>query len=75
MSDATVSDAGHRLKPLSPAMLRELSAGSDLQGAVRTLSHYGTIVLFGALIWKISSTYGLVWALPQTTAARSTMSG
>jgi len=64
MSDATVSDAGHRLKPLSPAMLRELSAGSDLQGAVRTLSHYGTIVLFGALIWKISSTYGLVWALP-----------
>ena len=64
MSDATVSDAGHRLKPLSPAMLRELSARSDLQGTVRTLSHYGMVILFGALIWKVSSTYGLVWALP-----------
>jgi fatty acid desaturase len=64
MSDATVSDASHRLKPLSPAMLRELSARSDLQGAVRTLSHYGMIILFGALIWKVSSTYGLIWGLP-----------
>ena len=32
MSDATVSEPGHRLKPLTPAMLRELSARSNLRG-------------------------------------------
>jgi fatty acid desaturase len=64
MSDATVSDANHRLKPLTPAMLRELSARSNRLGAVRTASHYGAIALFGALIWKVASTSGVVWALP-----------
>lgn len=64
MSDATVSDAGQRLKPLTPAMLRELSARSDLQGALRSLGHYGMIVLIGTLIWKVSASYGVVWALP-----------
>ena len=68
MSDAAVSDTNHRLKPLAPAMLRELSARSNVQGAVRTLSHYGVIVLLGALIWKVSTTYGAVWALPLMAA-------
>lgn len=64
MSDATVSEPGHRLKPLTPAMLRELSVRSDLKGAVQSLGHYAAIVLVGALIWMVMSRQGVVWALP-----------
>ena len=64
MSDATVTDNNHRLKPLTPAMLRELSVRSDLRGAAQSLGHYGVILLVGALIWKVASTWGLLWALP-----------
>ncbi|QOZ79627.1 fatty acid desaturase [Bradyrhizobium sp. CCBAU 53351] len=64
MTDATVSEPGHRLKPLTPAMLRQLSARSDLRGAVQSLGHYGAIALLVALIWKVSSTWGVLWALP-----------
>lgn len=64
MTDATVSEPGHRLKPLTPAMLRELSARSNVQGAARSLCHYGVVMLVGALIWKVSATYGILWALP-----------
>ncbi|MCK1395362.1 fatty acid desaturase [Bradyrhizobium sp. 1] len=64
MTDATVSEPGHRLKPLTPAMLRELSARSNVQGAARSLCHYGVVVLVGALIWKVTATYGVLWALP-----------
>ncbi|MBR1268410.1 fatty acid desaturase [Bradyrhizobium sp. AUGA SZCCT0222] len=53
-----------REKPLSPAMLRELSERSDVRGAVRTVSHYGAIAIVGTLIWLVSSNYGLAWALP-----------
>lgn len=45
-------------------MLRELSVRSDLQGIVRTASHYGAIAIVGTLIWLVSSTYGIAWALP-----------
>jgi fatty acid desaturase len=45
-------------------MLRELSARSDLQGFVRAASHYGTIAVFGTLIWLTYSRYGIAWALP-----------
>ena len=62
MSDVT--DARHRLKPLTPAMLRELSVRSDRKGALRSAGHYAAIVLMGALIWKVSSAYGVLWALP-----------
>jgi fatty acid desaturase len=64
MSDATVSHSGHRLKPLAPAMLRELSVRSNLRGAVQSLGHYGMVVLVGALIWRVSSIWGVLWALP-----------
>ncbi|WP_298243001.1 fatty acid desaturase [uncultured Bradyrhizobium sp.] len=64
MTDATVSEPDHRLKPLSPAMLRELSVRSDLRGAVQGLGHFGMIVLVGTLISKVSSTWGVLWALP-----------
>src|SRR6185312_11146438 len=64
MTDATVSESGHRLKPLSPAMLRELSVRSNLRGAAKSLSHYGLVVLVGALVWKVASTWGVLWALP-----------
>jgi fatty acid desaturase len=64
MSDATVSEPDHRLKPLTPAMLRELSVRSNVRGAAQSLGHYGVILLVGALIWKVSSTWGVLWALP-----------
>ena len=51
-------------KPLTPAMLRALSARSDLQGLVRAASHYGVIFVLGALIWLVSARYGIGWALP-----------
>jgi fatty acid desaturase len=51
-------------KPLTSAALRELSARSNLPGAVRAVSHYGAIGVFGALIWLVSSSYGVGWALP-----------
>jgi fatty acid desaturase len=55
-------------KPLTPAMLRELSVRSDLQGLVRAVSHYGVIVVLGTLIWLVSSHYGIVSALPLIVA-------
>ena len=66
MSDAT--DANHRLKPLRPAMLRELSVRSDRQGALRSLSHYAAILLLGVLIWAVSATHGALWAMPLMVA-------
>ena len=68
MTDATVSEPGHRLKPLSPAMLRKLSGRSNLRGAAQSLGHYGMIVLAGVLIWLVSSRYGVFWALPLMAA-------
>ncbi|MCA1380435.1 fatty acid desaturase [Bradyrhizobium sp. BRP23] len=64
MSDATIPDAGHRLKPLTPTTLRELSVRSNIRGAVQSLGHYSVIVLVGVLIWKVSSSWGALWALP-----------
>jgi fatty acid desaturase len=64
MTDATVSEPGHRLKPLTPAMLRELSVRSNLRGAVQSLGHYGAILVMGTLIWIVSSRHGVLWALP-----------
>jgi fatty acid desaturase len=64
MTDATVSEPGHRLKPLTPAMLRELSVRSDLRGATQSLGHYGAILVMGTLIWIVSSRHGVLWALP-----------
>ncbi|MGN1288476.1 MAG: fatty acid desaturase [Bradyrhizobium sp.] len=64
MSTAETSDAGPRLKPLSPLTLRELSNKSNLPGAVRAASHYGMIVIGGALISLVASRHGLPWALP-----------
>jgi fatty acid desaturase len=51
-------------KPLTSAQLRELSVRSDLQGIIRVVSHYGAIGVVGTLIWLVSSTYVIVWALP-----------
>ncbi|KJC61583.1 fatty acid desaturase [Bradyrhizobium sp. LTSPM299] len=64
MSTAETHDGGVRLKPLSPVVLRELSAKSNFAGAIRTASHYGMILIVGTLIWLVSSRYGLLWALP-----------
>lgn len=64
MIDATVSESGHRLKPLASAMLRELSVRSNLRGAVQSLGHYGVILLIGGLIWMVASRHGVLWALP-----------
>jgi len=64
MNTAVIADANHTTKPLTPAMLRELSARSNLQGALRAASHYVIIALFGTLIFWVSSAYGTIWALP-----------
>ncbi|WLA81512.1 fatty acid desaturase [Bradyrhizobium elkanii] len=64
MSTAETSDAGPRVKPLSPLILRDLSTKSNLAGTVRAASHYGMIVTVGALIFLVSSRHGLPWALP-----------
>jgi fatty acid desaturase len=62
--NTAATDANRDPKPLSPAMLRTLSARSDAQGAVRTASHYGAVAILGTLIVSIASTYGPAWALP-----------
>lgn len=64
MNTAISAEPKLRDKPLSPALLRQLSARSDLRGAIRTISHYGAVVIVGTMIWLVSSTYGLAWALP-----------
>ena len=64
MSSTAIPDPAARPKLLTPAMLRELSARSDLMGAVRAATHYGAIAMVGALIWLVYSRYGLTWALP-----------
>ena len=64
MSTPAIVDAKDRTKPLTPAMLRELSVRSDLQGALRAGSHFGVVVILGITIWLVSSAWGLVWALP-----------
>ena len=63
--DTTASaEVKHRDKPLNPIMLRELSAKSDVQGIVRIVSHYSAMAVVGTLIWVVSSTNGIAWALP-----------
>jgi fatty acid desaturase len=68
MNTAISAEPKVRDKALSPAMLRELSARSDARGAIRTISHYGAVVVLGTLIWLVASTCGLAWALPLTSA-------
>ena len=74
MTTVTSAEPKLREKPLSPAMLRELSERPDVRGAVRTISHYGAIAIVGTLIWLVSSIYGrapiaLRW--PETGPASS----
>jgi fatty acid desaturase len=63
MNTASSAEPKLRDKPLIPGMLRELSARSDVRGAIRTISHYGAVAILGTLIWLVSSTWGLAWAL------------
>lgn len=51
-------------KPLSLAELRTLSVKANLPGLVRACSHYSAIVGIGTLICLVSSTWGVLWALP-----------
>ncbi|HLG81725.1 MAG TPA: fatty acid desaturase [Bradyrhizobium sp.] len=64
MSMAADPDTALRDRPLAPEQLRELSARSDFQGAVRSISHYGAVVAVGVSIWLVSSRHGAFWALP-----------
>jgi fatty acid desaturase len=65
MSEAVASGPKSQdRRPLSPTLLRELSARSNFQGLVRVVSHYGVIAVLGTLIWMVSSRYGIGWALP-----------
>lgn len=65
MSEAVASGPKSQdRRPLSPTLLRELSARSNFQGLVRVVSHYGVIAVLGTLVWMVSSRYGIGWALP-----------
>ena len=64
MSATLDAEAQLRGKPLAPATLRELSVRSNLQGAIRSASHYAAVIVTGSLIWLVSSRYGLAPALP-----------
>ena len=68
MNTAANPDANLRTKPLSPDALRELSARSNVQGAMRVASHYGAIAVVGILIVWVSLRYGTLWALPLIVA-------
>lgn len=61
----------HHHKParaLTPAQLKDLSIRANLPGAVRSLSHYGAIVVVGSGIWLTVSRMGVLWALPLIAA-------
>ncbi|MGX9948042.1 fatty acid desaturase family protein [Bradyrhizobium sp. BTAi1] len=64
MTDVPTDAFAPRLKLLTPPVLQELCRRSDLQGALRTLGHYGAIIVVGILIAWIASTHGVLWALP-----------
>ncbi|UFZ02487.1 fatty acid desaturase [Bradyrhizobium ontarionense] len=64
MSDVTTDEFAPRPKLLTPAMLQALCRRSNLQGALRTLGHYGAIIAMGTLIWLVASAYGVLPALP-----------
>jgi fatty acid desaturase len=64
MSDATTDEFAPRPKLLTPAMLQALCRRSNLQGALRTLGHYGAIIAMGTLIGLVASAYGVLPALP-----------
>ncbi|MDB5415693.1 MAG: fatty acid desaturase [Rubritepida sp.] len=53
---------------LDQATVRAMSARSDLPALLRVASHYGMIVLLGFLIWRVSSSWGVAWALPLIVA-------
>jgi fatty acid desaturase len=53
-----------KARPLSPAQIKQLSVRSNRPGLVRAITHYGAILVTGALIWLVMTHYGLVWALP-----------
>ncbi len=51
-------------RALTPAQLKELSAKSNLPGAVRSVSHFGAIALTGTLLWTVMTRYGVPFAVP-----------
>ena len=63
-SSTPSSASPSRSKPLAPATLRDLSARSNVKGALRSLSHYAAIVLVGTLIGWVAQAHGVIWTLP-----------
>ncbi|MDB5618072.1 fatty acid desaturase [Tardiphaga sp.] len=51
-------------RALTPGQLKELSMRSNAPGLLRSLSHYGAIAMMCALIWRVTATYGVLWAVP-----------
>jgi fatty acid desaturase len=64
MSDVTTDEFAPRPKLLTPLVLQQLCRRSNRAGALRTLGHYGAILLVGMLIGLIVSADGVLWALP-----------
>ena len=50
-----------RGKVIEPGKLRQMMQRSDLRGAMQAGSHFGTIMVTGALLW---ATWGTWWAVP-----------
>lgn len=53
---------------LTPAALRALSERQDRAGIIRATTHWGSILVLGFLIWRVSNAYGLLWAVPLMVA-------
>ncbi|MGC2776575.1 MAG: fatty acid desaturase, partial [Bradyrhizobium sp.] len=64
MSEVITDEFAPRPKRLTPSILQALSQRSNRDGALRTVSHYGAIIVMGALIGLIVSDHGVLWALP-----------
>ena len=60
----SIDASAPRARPLSPRQLKQLSVRSNGPGLVRAGTHYGAILVTGALIWQVQSRYGLMWTVP-----------
>lgn len=49
---------------LTQAQLQALSERQDRAGIIRASAHWGSVVILGLLIWRVSTDHGLLWAAP-----------
>lgn len=64
MTMAADAARGREGRALTPIQLKELSARSNMPGLIRSITHYGAIVLMGTAIWQVTARYGVLPAVP-----------